>query len=104
LAAPCKCWGCAEFPVGAQKLCQPPSPRAALSRGECWTDEEEQGAGSHSSNLEKKELENTPSSEKREAQGETCLLAMLLRQPLLVIPDQYSVHHSFLEQRHKGTT
>lgn len=41
---------------------------------------------------------------KQEALGEMCLLMMLLRQPLLVIPYQYSVHHRFLKERHKGTT
>lgn len=46
----------------------------------------------------------SPPSEKQEAVGEMCLLMMLLRQPLLVIPDQYSAHHRFLKESHKGTT
>lgn len=46
----------------------------------------------------------SPPSEKQEVVGETCLLMMLLRQPLLVIPHQYSVHHHFLKESHKGTT
>lgn len=46
----------------------------------------------------------SPPSEKQEAVGEMWLLMMLRRQPLLVIPDQYSVHHHFLKERHKGST
>lgn len=100
-----KNWGPVGFPREAQKLGQPPSQRhtCTLGRGSfvSWMD----GVGSHCSNLEKKGGgKYLLLSEKQEAVGEICLLMMLLRQPLLVIPDQYSAHLCFLKERHKGTT
>lgn len=47
---------------------------------------------------------SSPLLEKQEAVGEMCILTMLLRQPLLVIPHRYSVRHHVLKERHRGTT